>query len=117
MKSLFLKKIFLTILIVSMLSIGLTGCLDITIPETETETGTVNIKVFGNYTYDLYMDGYEVFSDKPEGTYTLTNVSIGYHTFKAIDVFGSEWGSYSETKYISAGTNNVNLYPPYTPPY
>jgi len=63
------------------------------------------------------MDGEEVFSDKPEGTYTLTNVSIEYHTFKAVDIWGPEYGSYSETKYISAGTNNVYLYPPYTPAY
>ncbi|MBN2395959.1 MAG: hypothetical protein JXC36_05810 [Candidatus Atribacteria bacterium] len=112
MKSLLLKKVFLSLLIVSMLSIGLTSCLDIVVPPT---TGTVNIIVSGDYTYDLKMDGDEVFSDKPEGTYTLTNVPIGNHTFEAIDTWGASWGYDSETKYISGGMNNVYLTPPYTP--
>jgi hypothetical protein len=115
MKSLLLKKVFLSLLIVSIMSIGLTGCLDIVVPDTEPTTATVNITVSGDYTYDLYMDGYKVFSKKPEGTYTLTDVPTGNHTFEAIDVWGSEYGSDSETEYISAGTNNVYLDPPYTP--
>ena len=114
MKSLLLKKAFLSLLIVSIVSIGLTGCLDIVVPST---TGTVKLIVSGDYTYDLKMDGNTVFSNKPEGTYTLTNVSVGNHTFEAIDTWGSEYGSDSETKYISAGTNNVYLDPPYTPIY
>jgi hypothetical protein len=112
MKSILLKKFFLSLLIISILSIGLTGCLDITVPSTK---ATVKLIVSGDYTYNLYMDGDKVFSDKPKGTYTLTNVSIGEHTFEAIDVWGASWGYDSETKYISAGTNNVYLYPPYTP--
>ena len=113
MKSLLLKKVFLSILIVSILSIGLTGCMDIVVPPTTPTTGTVNIIVSGDYTYDLKMDGVIKFSDKPSGTYTLYDVSIGNHTFEAIDTWGSDVGYDSETKYISAGTNNVYLSPLY----
>ena len=105
----------MTLLIVSILSIGLTGCLDIVTPQPTPTTGTVNIIVSGDYKYDLKMDGGTVFSDKTEGTYTLTNVPIGNHTFEAIDTWGASWGYVSETEYISAGTNNVYLNPPYTP--
>jgi hypothetical protein len=112
MKSSLLKKIFLSVIIVSILSIGLMGCLDIVVPAT---TGTVKLIVSGDYTYDLYMDGDKVFSNKPEGTYTLNNVSVETHTFEAIDTWGANWGYDSETRYISAGTNNVYLNPPYTP--
>jgi hypothetical protein len=115
MKSLLLKKVFLSLLIVFIVSIGLTGCLDIVAPPATPTTGTVNIILSGDYTYNIKMDGVTKFEDKESGTYTLTNVPIGNHTFEAIDVWGSEYGSDSETEYISAGTNNVYLDPPYTP--
>ncbi|MBN2395962.1 MAG: hypothetical protein JXC36_05825 [Candidatus Atribacteria bacterium] len=111
MKKLLLKKVFLTLLIVSLLSIGLTGCLDIVVPPSETETGTVKLVVSGNYYYDLTMDGVTRFSNKQPGTYTLTNVPIGNHTFEAIDVDGASYGYESVTQYISTGTNYVYLEP------
>ena len=108
MKSLLLKKVFLSLLILSIISIGLTGCLDIVVPST---TGTVKLVVSGDYEYDLKMDGDTYFSDKPEGTYTLTDVPIGNHSFEAIDTWGSGYGYDSETEYISSGSNYVYLNP------
>jgi len=102
-------------LIVSILSIGLTGCLDITIPETETETGTIKIVVSGTNSYDLTMDGVTRFTNKQPGTYTLTKVPVGNHTFEAIDVRGSSYGYESVTQNISTGTNYVYLEPQSTP--
>lgn len=80
-------------------------------PTQTTPTGTVYIYVYGEWEYDIKMDDYTYFYEKPEGTYTLTNVSVGYHTFKAVDSDGAFWGSDSETKYISSGANYVYLYP------
>ena len=115
MKSLLLKKVFLSLLIVSILSIGLTGCLDIVVPSPETRTGTVKLVVSGTYYYDLTMDGITKFSNKQPGTYTLTNVPIGNHSFEAIDVDGVSYGYDSVTQNISTGTNYVYLEPQSTP--
>jgi hypothetical protein len=115
MKSLLLKKFFLTILIVSMLSIGLTGCLEIVAPPSETETGTIKIVVSGTNSYNLTMDGVTRFSNKQPGTYTLTKVPVGNHNFEAIDVRGSSYGYESVTQNISTGTNYVYLEPQSTP--
>jgi len=89
--------------------------LDITIPETETETGTIKIVVSGTNSYDLTMDGVTRFTNKQPGTYTLTKVPVGNHTFEAIDVRGSSYGYESVTQNISTGTNYVYLEPQSTP--
>lgn len=81
-------------------------------PTQTTLTGTVYINVYGDWDYDIKMDDYTYFYEKPEGMYTLTNVSIGYHTFEAVDSDGASWGSDSETIYVSSGSNYVYLYPP-----
>jgi hypothetical protein len=80
-------------------------------PTQTTSKGTVYIYVYGDYFYDIKMDDYTYFYEKSEGMYTLTNVSIGYHTFEAVDSDGAFWGSDSESKYISSGANYVYLYP------
>jgi len=108
MNRLFLKKAFLSILIVLIFTIGLTGCIDIVIPG---NTGTVKLVISGDWEYDLKMDGVTKFWDKSSGTYTLPDVSIGDHTFEAIDTFGASFGYDSETKYIESGSNYVYLYP------
>ena len=80
-------------------------------PTSTKPTGTVYIYVYGVYNYDIEMDGHVYFSNKPQGTYTLTNVSIGTHTFKATDTYGASFGYDSSTKYISTGSNYIYLYP------
>ena len=117
MKKSVLKKGILLLVVVVLLVMGLTGCnvsLGPVLPPIST-TGTVYLVLHGDYTYNLKMDGYTYYSYKPADIYTLPNVSIGNHTFEAID--DSEWGegfwgSYdSVTQYISAGSNYVYLYP------
>ena len=80
-------------------------------PQATATTGTVYLVVSGNEKYNLKMDGWTYFSNKPAATYILYNVPTGSHTFEAIDTWGSVWGYDSETKYISAGSNYVYLYP------
>lgn len=105
-------KAFLVVLILLILSIALTGCIDIVVPPIDTGTGTVKLVVHGNHTYDLKMDGITKFYDKPADTYTLFQVQAGTHTFEAIDTMGASFGYDDETKYIPAGkTTYVYLYP------
>jgi len=103
----------LVILTIAVLGLGLVGC-TITSPPIGPTTGTVYLVLSGDYSYNLKMDSWTYFYSKPAAIYTLTNVSVGNHTFEAIDdTWGSEWGYDSETKYISAGSNYVYLSPYY----
>jgi len=103
-----LIKGILLLVVVSILAIGFTGCAPMPYPT----TGTVYLRVYGSYTYDLYMDQYQYFNDKYQGTYTITNVPIGNHFFEAEDsVWGWTWGYDSVTQYIHVGANDVYLYP------
>ena len=80
-------------------------------PQSTATTGTVYLELYGEYEYNLKMDGFEYFSSKPAATYTITIVPVGNHTFEAINDWGAYWGYDSVTKYISAGPNYVYLYP------
>ena len=115
MKRIFFTKVVLVVLAIAVLGFGLTGCITLApIPPIE-PTGTVQLVVSGTYTYDLTMDGVTRFSNKQPGTYTITNVPIGIHSFEAIDVRGTGNGYDSVTQYISTGTNYVYLNPQSTP--
>ena len=116
MKRIFFNKAVLIILAIAVLGFGLAGCITLApTPPFEPTTGTVQLVVSGTYTYDLTMDGVTRFSNKQPGTYTITNVPIGNHSFEAIDVRGTSYGYDSVTQYISAGTNYVYLEPQSTP--
>jgi len=81
-------------------------------PQSSPTTGTVYLKLSGDYYYNLKMDGNTIYFSKPAGTYTLTNILVGSHTFEAIDDYwGASWGYASETQYIYAGSNYVYLSP------
>jgi len=82
-------------------------------PQSTATTGTVYLVLSGDYSYDLKMDSWTYFYSKPAATYILYNVTTGNHTFEAIDIWGSDVGYDSETKYISAGSNYVYLSPYY----
>ena len=106
-----MNKFFLAILMVAILSLGLTGCVEI-IPIPPINTGTVKIEVYGSYEYDLRMDDVIKFSDVLSGTYTLYDVQAGYHNFEAIDVMGKSFGYDYVREYVSTGsTTFVYLYP------
>ena len=99
-------KAFLVLLVISLIITGLTGCTP------ETSLGKVYIALNGICTYDILMDSITKFSGVGTGYYTLNNVSIGNHTFEAIDTCeGSPHGSDSVTAYIQEGDNWVYLNP------
>jgi hypothetical protein len=105
MKKISFKNIILFVLITSILSIGLTGCLD---------TGTIRIIIKNDYNkYYIYMDG-DDFSGQILGTtdYNGTGVfnyiPIGHHSFYAVRVDFSRDGWVYKTVY--SGDNDIEIY-------
>ena len=116
MNKMFLKKVLLSVLIVSIVAFGLTGCLDDIIgtgdnntPGTE-QTGTVNLVLSGEGLYNLSIDSLLKFPNANAGQYTLPEVSYGYHHFYASDSLGS--CKYDETgKVIDSPVTYIYLNP------
>ena len=110
MKKNVLIKSILVLVLITVLLLGLAGCLSIT-PPTPT-TGTVYITITGFWssgTHDIYMDGYYL-GTTSTASYMIPNVTPGSHTFEAgQNVPGSTYDS--ETVYINAGSNSVTLSP------
>ena len=112
MKRIVLNRILLSILVVTILSFGLGGCLDIVIPVPE-ETGTVQIEITNDiWDYDVYMDG-----NDSSGTYlgrtnnsgegTFYDIPTGYRSFYVISTDGYYDGWAYET--IDTGNNLVEI--------
>lgn len=109
MKKFSFKATFIIIMIIAILSFGLTGCdINIVVPE---NTGTVIIHLSGTYKYDIFIDGVEKLSNKNPGTYSISSVPVGYRTIEAIDIDGESYGYDSTTVNVKMGTNNVYLDP------
>jgi hypothetical protein len=70
-------KIFISLIVLSLLAIALTGCVDIIIPG---DTGTVRVTLSGTFYYDIKIDGATKLSNKAPGTYNITGVPTGYRT-------------------------------------
>ena len=103
MKKISFKKIVLLVFIVSILSIGLSGCIDIIFP---TES-TVYVNIANdNWKYDINIDGIYKGTTNYSGKLTIRNVSAGYHLFEAYDTsFTKRYGS--KYQFITAGSNYV----------
>jgi uncharacterized protein YceK len=109
MKKNVLMKGILLLLVIALLTIGLTGCGTI-IP---CNTGTVYISTpYDDFWYYIYIDGVYWGETDGSGYLTLYNVPIGNHTFyaEATDCnMLSCWYGYAYP-YIVCGTNNVPIY-------
>ena len=110
MKKNVLIKGILVLIVITLLTMGFTGCT----PSIPT-TGTVVITIQGSYTfynYNIYLDsGIYPIGTTWGGTFTATNITPGWHTFYAYD---SSWSWYwdSGTVYVTAGqTSYLALYP------
>ena len=108
MKKNVLIKGILVLIIITLLTMGFTGCYPTPMPPT---TGTVYIYVYVTYYYNIYMDYIWKLCYVSTWTYLIYNVPIGSHFFQAIDVDGTWWGYDYYTQYITAGNNYVYLYP------
>jgi hypothetical protein len=111
MKKNILIKGILVLLVISLLAIGFTGCAPYPYPYPYPTTGTVYITISGAWWYDVYMDYDQIGTEVEAGTYPLYDVPIGSHFFEAEDTIGSWAGYDAVTQYITAGENNVYLYP------
>jgi len=109
MKKNVLIKSSLVLVVITVLLLGLTGCLSVTPP---TPTGTVYITITGFWssgTHDIYMDGFYL-GTTSTASYVIPNVTPGTHTFEAgQNIPGSTYDS--ETVYINVGSNYISLLP------
>jgi hypothetical protein len=105
MKKISFKKIILLTLIASILSIGLSGCIDIILP---TES-IVYINIANdNYKYEIEVDSIYKGTTDSSGKLTIRNISVGYHLFEAYDTsFTKRYGS--KYQFITAGSNYVSI--------
>jgi len=128
MKNLKSSKIFLFLIVfvaISTLGLSLSGCYDDIglpnfpddIPETQPgQSATIKIAVEGDGYYNLRVDGIRYFANVPYGVYE-TEVSVGNHSFEAIDVSdNAAYGYDSDNKFIQKGTNNYIYLKPEIPP-
>ena len=105
MKKNVLIKGILLLIVLTVLSMGFTGC-GVVI----STTGTVYVTIVNdNYWYNIYIDGNWQELTNGLGNLTIYNVPIGNHLFEAYDT--SWWNLYGyKWQYIHAGTNNVTIY-------
>ena len=109
MKKNVLIKCILVLLIITLLTIGFTGCGTV-IPCT---TGTVAISTpYDSYWYDIYIDGNWWGTTDGNGNLILNNVPTGYHVFYAEATDCTMWGCWYGYAYptIFCGYNNVPIY-------
>ena len=105
MKRINLKSIVLLILIITIISFGLTGCMD---------TGTVRIIIKNDYNrYTIYMDGDDysglrLGTTDYNGTGIFYYIPIGFHSFYAVRTDFSRDGWANKIVYI--GDNDIEIY-------
>jgi len=98
-------KGILLLIVLALLTIGFTGC-GTTIITTTPATGTVYITIDTWDDYSIYVDNiYQGYTSN--GYFTLYNVPVGYHTFRAYGYYFSYDGS--NTQWISSGANYVTI--------
>lgn len=105
MKKNVLIKGILVLIILTVLSMGFTGCGAVI-----ATTGTVYITIANdNYWYNIYIGGVWQTLTDGSGNSTIYNVPIGTHLFEAYDT--SWWHLYGyKWQYIHAGANYVTIY-------
>jgi hypothetical protein len=109
MKRKVLIKTIFSILLFSILIIGLTGCdIEIIIPE---DNASVTIDILGSYYYNIKVDGVTKLSSIDSGIYTITVPTGNNRHFEAIDIRGKSYGYDEKYQNISIGSNTVYLDP------
>jgi hypothetical protein len=105
MKKNILIRGILFLVVVALLTIGLTGCEPvIPIP---CITGTLNIDINDNYTYRVYIDEVLWGTSDWNGDITLDNVPLGYHTIYVQSTEIPYYCAGNADTTINCGLNNL----------
>ncbi len=99
-------RFFLILLVITTLSLFLSGCI-VFIPPL---SPVVEIRIINdNWEYDIYVDGKYEGTTSESGKLTLYTINEGYHHFEAEDTsslkrYGEKWQT------IKSGFNKVEIY-------
>jgi len=112
MKKNVLIKGILVLIVITLLTMGFTGCYPTPIFPT---IGTVIITIAGSYTYynyAVYLDSWTNYIGTTYGgTFTATGITPGWHTFYVDDTVWYYYYDYA-TVWVTAGqTSYLTLYP------
>ena len=115
MNKIFLKKILLSVLIVSIVSFGLTGCLFSNSEpgpgEDEFSAVTIHLSsTFSDHHYNIYVDNELKASDVTVGVKFLGYFHFGQHVFTVIHHKGVNFGSASQTVSILENEKDTDVY-------
>ena len=105
-KNILIRGILLLV-VVALLTIGLTGC-DPIIP-IPSMTGTLNIDIDDNDTYQVYIDDVLWGTTNWNGDITLNNVPLGYHTIYVQSTAFPYYCMGNADTTINVGINNVYI--------
>jgi len=97
----------LLLVVVALLTIGLTGCDPVT--PTPSMTGTLNIDIDDNDTYQVYIDDVLWGTTNWNGDITLNNVPLGYHTIYVQSTAFPYYCMGNADTTINVGINNVYI--------
>jgi len=103
-----LIRSFLLMVVVALLTIGLTGCEPV-IPTPSIITGTLNIDIDDNDTYWVYIDDVLWGTTNSNGNITLDNVPVGYHTIYVQSTAFPYYCMGNADITINVGINNVYI--------
>ena len=106
-KNIFIRDILLLV-VVALLTIGLTGCEPVT-PTPSIITGTLNIDIDDNDTYWVYIDDVLWGTTNSNGNITLNNVPVGYHTIYVQSTAFPYYCMGNADTTINVGINNVYI--------
>ena len=107
MKKNILIKGILVLIVITLLTMGFTGCAPVA-----PLTGTLYITIGGwypYYTYDIYLGSF-YYGFTSTASFTITNITPGWYTLGAYEYWtGWPWDTISI--YVSAGANYVTISP------
>lgn len=109
MKKNILIRGILLLVVVALLTIGITGCEPIIPIPLPCTTGTLSININDNYTYQVYIDEVLWGTSDWNGDITLNNVPLGYHTIYVQSTAFPYYCQGNAYPTINCGVNYVSI--------
>ena len=97
MNKMFLKKVLLSVLIVSIVSFGLTGCSDPVVNDNKSDVTIHLSSTYSDHHYNIYVDSDLYASDVTVGVKYLGKFLLGQRVFTVTHHKGASFGSASQT--------------------